>query len=507
MLISPPVFDFYFTPARKEPLGLLYLKASIEQCHNVTVDIYDTLVSGKVKKITPPKSFDYLKSIYNEDYSPFSLFSNYYRFGDSTAKILQKVKADNYDLVGISALFSGYFPDVEHLIKVIKKNTDSVVIVGGWAVSTEGKSLMKESEADFFLNGCGEHSFPKFVEAFIGNRNYDQIPGLLYRTNNIIHQNRAAAPVKIPLYFPNRNDGYFCWKKKIARVILSKGCLNKCNFCVVHQNREFSIRSLQSIEKELAYLLESGIEIVNFEDDNLFYNKEFSVKLLKILKKYHTMGLSYTAMNGITAANVQSFIPDIIEAGFIELNFSLVTSNNKLITTYKRPFTLEIINELVAQIQGKIKTIIFIILGLPGDFPENVVLDILALANMHVIIGVSPLYLIPGIKVFEQMGIPSDRRLLRGSALYKFGSSFTREDVASLWKFVRMINFLKTEKHFNSDLIKENILYFRRSLREKRWYRLTKSKTWEKGFSFSVPLPEDFTFRTLDGVLHKFSYI
>jgi radical SAM superfamily enzyme YgiQ (UPF0313 family) len=253
--------------------------------------------------------------------------------------------------------------------------------------------------------------------------------------------------------------------------------------------------------------LTSGIEIVNFEDDNLFYDKDFSLKLLKILKKYHTKGMSYTAMNGITAANVQSLIPHMIEAGFVELNFSLVTSDNKLINTYRRPFTLDTISELVTRVQGKIKTIIFIILGLPGDFPQNVLKDILALAKLPVIIGVSPLYLIPGITIFERMGMPSDRRLLRGSALYKFGSSFSREDVASLWKFVRMINFLKNENHLVSDSIKENIIYFHRSICEKRWYRLTKKKTWEGNFSFSVELPEDFSFCTLSGLVHKFSHI
>ena len=60
LLLSPPVFDFYFTPARKEPLGLLYIKMALEKIKNVSVDIYDTTISGKTRKVILPASLNYL---------------------------------------------------------------------------------------------------------------------------------------------------------------------------------------------------------------------------------------------------------------------------------------------------------------------------------------------------------------------------------------------------------------------------------------------------------------
>lgn len=492
LLISPPVFDFYFTPARKEPLGLLYIKTALEKIKGVLVDIYDSTLSGKVKKIATPEYFNYLNEIYAEDTSRFSLFDRYYRFGDSFKKIINRITTGSYDIVGISALFSGYFPDVEDLIIQIKRMTNATVVVGGWAVDAEKEKLFSESHADFFLCGNGEEIFPQFIHAYINKLPYKRVPSIIFRKNGIVCSTVEQKQSPITNNYPRRYGKYFFNKKQIAKVTISKGCLYKCDFCAIHRNQKFSLRSIQSIEEELKYLRNIGIEIVDFEDDNLFCTKKFSEKLIPLLEKYHKKGLCYTAMNGITAHNILPYVNDIIRAGFIELNLSLVTSHKKLSQSVRRPFSIHVIKEIIAQVNGRIPTLVFVIIGLPDSTPGMGLKDILALAKLPVTIGVSPLYLVPNIPMFKNMGIPSDRRLLRGSALYKFGKSFTREDVASLWKFVRMINWLKKSGNRLSEDDKENLFYFYQSLQEKTWYRKTKTNSWEKSFSFSINLPQEF---------------
>jgi radical SAM superfamily enzyme YgiQ (UPF0313 family) len=499
LLISPPVFDFYFTSARKEPLGLLYIKTALNTINGVHADIYDATLSGKVKKGAIPKCFGYLNEMYKEDISPFSLFNNYYRFGDSFKKIVTRITAGSYAIVGISALFSGYFPDVEDLIIQIKHNTNAVVVVGGWAVDAEKEKLFAQSHADFFLCGNGEETFPRLVKAYLHKTGFEKVPGIIYRKNWAVCSTVEQKQSPITNGYPERHGAYFFNKKRIAKVVVSRGCSYSCDFCTIHRNRRFSLRSIHSIERELSFLLGLGIEIVDFEDDNLFCSKEFSRKFTALLKKYHEKGLSYTAMNGITAKNILPWVDDIIDAGFIELNLSLVTSHRELADSVKRPFSMQVIKKIAARVNGRIPTQVFLIIGLPGSSPEMVVRDILALAELPVFIGVSPLYLVPGIPLFERMGIPPDRRRMRGSALYTFGDSFTREDVASLWKFARTMHWLKKTGAGFTDDDRESFSYFCKSMREKTWYRKTKRGAWEKGFSFSVRLPEKVTLCTLQG--------
>jgi len=47
LLCSPPVFDFYYSFHRSEPLGLLYIKAMLKQYTWLDVDIYDARLKAK----------------------------------------------------------------------------------------------------------------------------------------------------------------------------------------------------------------------------------------------------------------------------------------------------------------------------------------------------------------------------------------------------------------------------------------------------------------------------
>lgn len=487
-----------------EPLGLLYIKHELEKKDYISCELYDCILSGKTKKLSTPEHFNYLKNIYYEDYSYFSLLSKYFRLGDSSHKIINKVKSENYDLIVISSLFSAYYNDVEKLVKNIKQNCSAKIVLGGWAINTGKEELFKNSNADFFLTGNGEYNLPLLVDALQNKISLDEVAGLIYKKDNSVFYNKNSAYCKISEEFPLRENKYYFNKKQISKVILSRGCLYKCKFCTIHRNQDFSLRSIESIEKELKYLHSIGTEIINFEDDNLFSNKSYAKNLLTLLKKYHQKGLTFAAMNGITAKNILPFIEDIIDAGFIELNLSLVTTDSSISKKTNRPFQLDTLEQVVKKVNGRIKTLVFLILGLPSSTPEIIINDIINLAKLPLTIGVSPLYLLPEVPDLANLGLPENRNLLRGSALYKFPKQFSREDIASLWKFVRMINKIKTFNQELSDIEKDNLYYFKKSLKEKNWYKLTKDNKWEKSFSFAINFPHSFEICKYDGNFYNF---
>jgi radical SAM superfamily enzyme YgiQ (UPF0313 family) len=471
-------------------LGLLYIKEALSKVKGIKCDLYDTLLSGKVKKISRPLHFDYLKHIYYEDYSYFSLLNNYYRFGDSPNKIISAINENDYNLVIVSALFSAYYNDTEKIINLIKQKTRSQVVVGGWSIKAEGSLLFKNSSADFFLLGNGEYSVPLLVSSLMNNSDLSKVPGLMFRNNNNIIQTNPSKICSLPESFPKRDNSYFFKRKRIAKMVISRGCLFKCKFCTIHRYNNFSARSIESIDNELNYLHKLGVELINFEDDNLFYEPGFSVELIKILKKYHALGLNYSAMNGITAKNILNYIDEIIEAGFIELNLSLVSTNETIISNTNRPFSFNTMHQIIDKINGRIKTLVFLILGLPKSSPQIILNDIIHLAALPVEIGVSPLYLLPDVPDLSRLGLPENRDMLRGSALYKFPDNFSREDIASLWKYVRIINKIKSLTNDSEEIDNENIYYFKKSLKEKNWYRKTKNNEWQKTFSFKIDFPE-----------------
>ena len=68
LLISPPFSDFYFTRARIEPLGLLYVKKSLSLAGYDPI-ICDFANVRHEKKIKLPDEFSYLRKYYHKDLS------------------------------------------------------------------------------------------------------------------------------------------------------------------------------------------------------------------------------------------------------------------------------------------------------------------------------------------------------------------------------------------------------------------------------------------------------
>ena len=91
LLIQPPIEDFYTTPVRLYPLGLLYA-AAVFRKSGCRVQILDCLEPLEKKQLPLPADFSYLKPLL--DSNPL-LFRNYYRFGISTEKILNAIDAFN----------------------------------------------------------------------------------------------------------------------------------------------------------------------------------------------------------------------------------------------------------------------------------------------------------------------------------------------------------------------------------------------------------------------------
>ena len=485
LLVAPPVFDFYFTTHRMEPLGLLYIReASAKAGHDVA--LYDATLSGKVKRVATPPEFAYLDKFYEEDCSPFSLHNGYKRLGDSFLKIVEFIKENNFDFVALSSLFSPYHPDVELLAAEIKKVTNIPLVIGGTAVNAQKKKIAQTTNADYLNCGNGAVTLPLLADAIKGKIGFEKVPGLIWKKEGITVFNEPSfEPAWCGDLIPKRENLRYFRKKKIAKMIFSAGCRNRCAFCSIHRDNRLAFREIPNIKKELEYLLSIGAEVVDIEDDDIFSNGEYTTQLLDILEEMHWKGLCFTAMNGLTARNILPYSERLVTSGFIKLDLSLVSAEKSVAKGLHRPHGIAEIEEIIARTEGKTEIEVFLIPGLPGTELQDTCETLLHLNKLGVKGGLSPLYLVPGVPMFEEMGIPENVRLCRGSALYPFDDE-KRANVASLLKISRFLNY--SLEHKNDENYPEILNYFNESIRRKRWFRLGKDGIWRDSFEFS----EDF---------------
>ncbi len=482
LLVAPPVFDFYFTAHRMEPLGLLYIREALEKAgHDVT--LYDATLSGKVKRVATPPEFAYLDKFYEEDASPFSLHCGYKRLGDSFLKIVDFIKENSFDFVALSSLFSPYHPDIELLAAEIKKSVDIPVVIGGTAVNAQKKKIAETTNADYLNCGNGAVTLPLLADAIAGKISFEEVPGLIYRKNGeIIFNEPSLEPAWCRDLIPNRFGFRYFRKKKISKMIFSAGCRNRCAFCSIHRDNRLAFRDIPHIKKELEYLLSIGAEIVDIEDDDIFSNGGYTTQLLDILEEMHAKGLSFTAMNGLTARNILPFSERLVSSGFIKLDLSLVSAEKSVAKGLHRPHGIDEIEEIIRRTEGKTEIEVFLIPGLPGTELRDTCETLLHLNKLGVKGGLSPLYLVPGVPMFEEMGIPEKVRLCRGSALYPFDEE-KRANVASLLKISRFLNY--SLDHKNDEKYSEFLHYFDGSLKRRRWFKLGKDGIWRDSFEFT----------------------
>ena len=481
LLISPPIFDFYHSPHRTEPLGLYYICEALKKAgHKVT--ILDATDSRKSKDQKIPQELEYLNEFYEKDLSLFSLHSHYKRFGLSFDRILKIIAQDSYDIIGVSSLFSAYHPDVERLVKRIKAEFKTPVVIGGTAVTAQGELLLKNTAADYLIAGSGTESMPALLDALSGKIKLNEVPGLICMTKDEVILNSYCRNLDLEI-IPKRENFRTFRGKKIAKMIFSTGCRNRCAFCSIHRHNDHKLRSVDSIETELSFLLKAGVEIVDIEDDDIFSDPEHTEEVLPILAKFHKKGLSYLAMNGMTAGNIVEIATRLVEAGFIKFDLSLVCKSTSAGKKMNRPHGVDEIVSISNAVGDKAEVEVFLIPGLPGTELPDILSTMVELHDLGIKCGLSPLYLVPDVPIFEKHGIPKKNRLLRGSALYPF-SNETRKNVATLLKIARFLNY-SMEDH-ESDNYKENSEYFFKSLKRKKWFRKNIEGKWTDSFEFTL---------------------
>ena len=481
LLISPPIFDFYHTPQRTEPLGLYYIREALKKDgHEVT--ILDATDSRKSKNQKIPKELEYLEEFYEKDTSLFSLHSHYKRFGYSFDRIIKEVGKAKWDIIGISSLFSAYHPDVEILVKKIKDNFDIPVVIGGTAVTAQGELILKNTSADYLIAGSGTTSMPELLKALAGEILLHDVPGLICATKDEIITNSYCKSTDLSI-IPERDSLRTFRGKKFAKVIFSTGCRNRCAFCSIHRHNDHELRDVSSIKEELSILHEKGVEIVDIEDDDIFSDAEHTEKVLEILEEFHKLGMTYVAMNGMTAGNIRNIALKLINAGFIKLDMSLVCKSTSAGKSMNRPHGIDEITEISQMVRDRAEIEVFLIPGLPGTELSDILSTMIELHKLRIKCGLSPLYIVPDVPIFEKQGIPKKNRLLRGSALYPFNDE-TRKNVATLLKIARFLNFLMTES--DKKTFKEDMDYFAKSLERKKWFRKAPDGHWVDSFEFTL---------------------
>ena len=440
---------------------MAYLAASL-QTHGYEVEILDCQTEKKKSIPIPPELF-YLKDFYPfNDRSPFKLYSGYYHFGMDWEEIRQRIADSKADVLGISSSFTPYYGEALEVARIIKEwDNKKIVVMGGAHVSCDPDRVLKSPLIDYVILGEGESRFPFFLKQIERGKigKIEEIDGIGYRVNGKIRVNPLETFIQDldSLPHPAREmldlDRYKIKKKRSTMIITSRGCPHGCAYCSTHlvMGASFRTRSPENILQETIECRNRyGIEIFDIEDDNFTFDKERAKRLMSlIIETFGEEKIELTAMNGVSFASLDGELLRLMkQAGFHTVNLSFVSTDPSTKKRMGRPVVETDFDDILEEIEKIILNVIaYAIFGMPGQTVEEMVDTLIYLMGKRVLIGPSIYYPTPGTDLFkrcEEMGIqPPHSSQWRSSALPIETKEFNRLDLLTLFRLVRVINFIK----------------------------------------------------------------
>ena len=459
LLVQPPIEDFYTTPIRLFPLGLLSI-GSLLRRRNHEVLLLDCLQPFTKKKIPFPPEFEYLKAYYSGSENN-RLFRNYWHYGRDIGEIVKTAARYNPDIIGISSKFTAYFSVVRDLSKAFKKEFPSVPLaIGGAHATACWREILCDVEAiDYVVTGEGEYAFADLVESLGSFRKPAAIPGIRYRKNGsaegvpdrVIRNWDKIVPDYSLVY--DLYD-YRVGRKKSVSMLSSRGCPFDCAFCGVSRVFGKTVRYKKTavlLEEMLLLKRRWGIELFNFEDDNISFNRDWFLSFLTEKVRHKDIReCELTAMNGMCYHTLdEEILTRMKDAGFSRLNLSMVTASSTLLEELSRFGHIKTLTSVIKQAkQLGMHVTVYIILGLPGQTKDDILASIELLSDLNVLIGPSIFYPVPGTHLTmecQKQGLLEGKNWLhyRSSAFPVETPRLSRQELVHLVNYCRERNLEK----------------------------------------------------------------
>lgn len=306
-LISP---NRLTTPAPVYPIGLDYVAGAIPPQHDV-------------------KIFDL-----NQEQAPEALPTSLLAF--------------NPDLVGISirnidntdgANSRSYIEEYRAIVRTIRNNSKAPIVLGGSGFTIFPRILMDLLDADYGIPGDGER-IGLLLEALERHTDVENVTGLMTRKNSF-QENSGILTLPMQRRFDTRNTHlqYYLKRSSMMNLQTKRGCPFQCIYCTYPaiDGSRLRLHDPAVVARSALALQEAGAQYLFITDSTFNSSVRHSMDVAKAFMK---IGLSipWTAFFAPTAVP-NDYFQLMAEAGLSHIEFGTESLSDKMLASYKKPFT------------------------------------------------------------------------------------------------------------------------------------------------------------------------
>jgi tRNA A37 methylthiotransferase MiaB len=318
------------------------------------------------------------------------------------ALLAQVVSRDEPEFLGLSL----YLWNVErslHLAREVKRRSPrTCVIVGGPEVSSDNPFVLAQKGFDVAVTGEAEASFAVLMTALLERREISGLPGIATRRPLGMSPFGPAADAAFPLErypSPYVEGAIPVEAERSTYVETVRGCRSHCTFCFYP--RSSGVLRVLDVPRSAALvraLREGGAREVVFLDPTFNHRPEFVPLLDAIAEINRDRALSFFAeirAEGLTADHAAR----LARAGFDKLEIGLQSVNRDTLKRVRRGGSARLVADAARLLhEHGIELLVDLIVGLPGDTPDDVLrgIDFLQENDLGSEAQVFPLSLLPG---------------------------------------------------------------------------------------------------------------
>jgi anaerobic magnesium-protoporphyrin IX monomethyl ester cyclase len=300
--------------------------------------------------------------------------------------------AENFTIEGCVEHIREYEPDVlamttlSYAVYPVKKIAegakrvcpDLYTVLGGPHINVYPMETLGWSGVDFCITQFAESSLPYLLDAIEKDSGYEDVAGLYFKKDGIPTKSNKCADslsnldlIKMPDRRLTDHTKYYsvAEDQKITTMITSRGCPFKCTFCDVFEKKVY-FRSAENVMEELKDIVNLGIKVVNFFDDNFNFHRKRVIELCRQILK-ENIKLEWTFRGRVEP--IDDEMADLMyKAGCRRVHLGIETGTDEGLKRIKKQITIEKVKRaLHIYRKHKIKTLGFFIIGFPHETKED----------------------------------------------------------------------------------------------------------------------------------------
>ena len=290
-------------------------------------------------------------------------------------------KENDADIVGLSAVVSTSYLQVQRIAKIIRNVNSKILIVCGGYLTAAANTVLRKTDVDVCVVGDGEVAWLGLLSYVRKNKNKNknkkiytdemlEIKGIALVDENSELRFSGYGPTlsSCHMSFPSFNYlksglngddkavyNYFrpynaseeflmddrSYEKDrrpmVSSIHVSKGCVAKCTFCQ-RGSKGYTTYNLDDLEKHLVQLKNYNVGFLNVDDENFGSNKKYTYEVAKLFHKHDMLW----QCSGVRCTSVKKedlkFYKD---HGCVAMKFGIESGSQRMLDLMEKRFTVE----------------------------------------------------------------------------------------------------------------------------------------------------------------------